>query len=57
MVTRPPKKKTSKTLREKTKTPSKSNIVKREPTPAIILKKVATVSDSESTTKRDQINV
>jgi len=53
MVTRPPKKKTSKTLRKKTKTPSKSNIVKREPTPAVILKKVATVSDSTKALQKE----
>ncbi len=53
MVTRPPKKKTSKTLWKKTKTPSKSNIVKREPTPAVILKKVATVSDSTKALQKE----
>ena len=53
MVTRPPKKKTSKTLRKKTKTPSISKIVKREPTPAVILKKVATVSDSTKALQKE----
>ena len=53
MATRPSKKKTVKTLRKKTKEPSKSQIVKREPTPAVILKKVATVSDSTKALQKE----
>ncbi len=46
MVKKPSKKERTKTSNQKTKPPNKSKIVKREPTPAAILKKVAAVSDS-----------
>ncbi len=46
MVKKPSKKERTKTSNQKAKPPSKSKIVKREPTPAAILKKVAAVSDS-----------
>ncbi len=51
MATRPSKKKRAKTSRNKTTT--KSKIVKREPTPAVILKKVATVSDSTKALQKE----
>jgi DNA repair exonuclease SbcCD ATPase subunit len=50
MATKPFKKKTS---MKKTKTTSKSTIVKREPTPAVILKKVASVSDSTKALQKE----
>ncbi|HUT06184.1 MAG TPA: chemotaxis protein [Nitrosopumilaceae archaeon] len=49
----PSTKKTSKTLRGKTKIESHPKIVKREPTPAVILKKVATVSDSAKALQKE----
>ena len=53
MVKKPSKKKRTKTSSKKTKPPSKSKIVKREPTPAVILKKVAAVSDSTNGLQRE----
>jgi len=53
MATRPSKKKRAKTSSNKTKTSTKSKIAKREPTPAVILKKVATVSDSTKALQKE----
>jgi len=53
MVKKPSKKKRAKTSSKKTKPPSTSKIVKREPTPAVILKKVAAVSDSTNGLQRE----
>ena len=53
MATRPSKKKRAKTSSNKTKTSTKSKIVKREPTPAVVLKKVATVSDSTKALQKE----
>jgi DNA repair exonuclease SbcCD ATPase subunit len=48
-----PSKKITKTSSQKIKTSSKSKIVKREPTPGAILKKVATVSDSTKALQKE----
>ncbi len=53
MVTKPKKKKIAKKSNEKTKTSVKSKGAKREPTPAAILKKVATVSDSTKALQKE----
>ena len=43
----------SKTTKKKTKTPSKAKPVKKEPTPAAVLKKVAAVSDSTKALQKE----
>jgi len=53
MVKKPSKTKRVKTSSHKIKPTSKPKIVKREPTPAAILKKVAAVSDSTNGLQRE----
>ena len=48
-----PSKKIKKSSNQKAKTPNKSKVAKREPTPAAILKKVATISDSTKALQKE----